>query len=162
MSKTTQLLQDRRAEIEAEIAPLKTELKEIDAALAAIQGKPPRIRDRSRAPQSIGDQVMAILKIYPQGLPTRQIRAKLMEDYGRKITTRSTSWNMSHLKRQERVILVGELWKIPSTDEAPGSDEPSAPDHHDDGGGTPSFSGNGASQHSLLALPGASPAHPGE
>ena len=40
MSKTQDLLLTRRKEVATEIAPLKAELKEIDAALAAIGGNP--------------------------------------------------------------------------------------------------------------------------
>lgn len=46
--------------------------------------------------------------------------------------------------------------------EAPGSDESGAPDHQGNGGGTLLSSGNGEAATSLVALPGASPAQPGE
>lgn len=46
--------------------------------------------------------------------------------------------------------------------ETPNSEESGAPKHRGDRSGAPSSSGNGEKAFSLVALPGASPAHPGE
>lgn len=165
MSKTRELLTERRREVEAEIAPLKAELKEIDAALTAITGGG-RITGHAptvtRAP-SIVDQTLAILEAHPPGLPMRVILKALLTEYGREITPHSMSWHLSHMKRDNQLELLGNLWRILGA--GPEKETPDsmsgAPNHHEDEGGAPSSNERGEAATSPTEPPGASPADPG-
>ena len=139
MSKTHELLVARRREVLAEIAPLKAELKEIDAALAAISGEvPPAPSARAGLRQgSISSNTLAILQNHPEGLTTRAVREEMQRRFDREIAPRNMSWHLSHLKRDKHVVLDGGVWSIPgSNNEAP-DDPPSSAS--DDGGGSPSL-----------------------
>ncbi len=139
MSKVREILLDRRKEIEAEIAPLRAELKEIDAALAAISGGVSSSSTKGLRAGSIGAQALAVLGEHPNGLRTREIVRQMRRQFGREIAKRNMSWHLSHLKRDGHLIQTDERWRIaPSKDETPGG-EPSASVTTGDGNGNPPF-----------------------
>ena len=138
MSKIHEMLLTRRKEVLAEITPLKAELKEIDTALAAIGGEVPSAPSaRTGLRQgSISSNTLAILQDHPEGLATRAITAVMLQRFGREMAPRNMSWHLSHLKRDQHVVLDGDVWRIPgSNNEAP-DDPPSSAS--DNGGGSPS------------------------
>ena len=65
------------------------------------------------------------------------------------------------IKDGPRYRIDPEVIKEAMKDEAPGSEEPSAPRHHGDGNGSLSSSGSKEAHSSPAALPGAIPADPG-
>lgn len=148
MGKITEILTKRRrevlAEIEAAVGPLQAELREIDAALEAIGGSPNRgmkpqiaARHRTRRRLSIADRTIQVLEVHPKGLKTADIAAELNKGYENIITNRNVSWYLSQLKRDGRVILERELWRITcEIDETPDSAESGATDHNGGGNGT--------------------------
>ena len=173
MSKITEMLLARKREVQDEIAKLTAslgaELSQIDVALAAIEGKPskrPRQRKRlkkhKRTKHTIGGKTLEIINMHPNGLQTREITEKFNAKHNETLLTRNMSWHLSKLKREQEVVLEGDLWKPKAPeDEAPGSSEPSAPSHHGNGNGTLLSSGSEEAHTSLAALPGAIPAVPG-
>lgn len=149
MSKTRKLLQHRRKEIATEIASLQVELNEADTALAAIEGKrlPSTVQPTTRR-ASIASQALDVLEKYPQGLPTRQIAKKVNELRDKKVTKHNMSWHLSHLKREGRLVLDGELWSIaPTNDET--LDVP-ASSASGNGDGTPLSNESQEGKHDLL------------
>lgn len=107
------MLLGRQSEVKAEIAPLKAELKEIDAALAAISGGGTRATPRGARAVSISEQTLAVLSRHPDGLATATIAEALRAEYARLIRNRNMSWHLSKLKREGKIILDGEHWRIP-------------------------------------------------
>ena len=166
MSKTREILLGRKRQILAEMAPLRAELEEIDIALAAISGSlsPTVTQDKNKPKaQSIGGQALAVLKDYPNGLPTGQIGHQLKVRFERNISNRNMSWHLSHLKKAGHVVLDGELWRIPPAErETSGSEEPDASDSPDDEDGSSSSSSSERNATSLAAAPGCRPGSIGE
>lgn len=138
MSKIHEMLLARRKEVVAEIAPLKAELKEIDTALAAISGEVPSAPSTRTGPRpgSISSNALAVLQDHPEGLRTRSVVEAIQSRFGREITPRNMSWHLSHLKRDKRVVLVGDVWRIPDNNSEAPDDSPSGAS--DDGDGSPS------------------------
>lgn len=138
MSKIQEMLIARRKEVLAEIVPLKAELKEIDTALAAIGGEvsaDPPVQTGPRS-GSISSNALAVLEGHIEGLATRSVVEAIQQRFGREIAPRNMSWHLSHLKRDNRVVLNDGLWSIPSSNNEAPDDPPSSAS--DDGGGSPS------------------------
>lgn len=137
MSKTHDLLVARREEVKAQMAPLKAELEEINAALAAIDDRSGMVRVRYRTRRSIGDLAIEVLRNYPDGARTRRIVREVSERFNRVVKNQNMSWHLSHLKSGGRVVLDGGLWRLPTTKHE-ASDVASSDASEDGGGGAPS------------------------
>ncbi|MCH9052263.1 MAG: hypothetical protein IIA72_14475 [Proteobacteria bacterium] len=161
MSKIKELLLARRREVKGEITPLKAELKEIDTALAAIGGNPVVAAKGNVRAGSIADQTLDILNDHPGGLPTRTMVREMRHRFGREIEKRNMSWHLSRLKREDKLILDGELWRIPSAQNETPDSISGASSTTGDGNGNPPSNESGEPTRSLTELPGASPADSG-
>lgn len=126
MSKVTEMLRARRQEVLAEMAPLKAELREIDAALAAIEDKPAPQTAKPKSGETVADHVNILLQEHPEGLHTRDFVEAMAKRFKRQITNRNMSWHLSKLKRERQLTQDGGgAWKLPQQkDETPsdGSD----------------------------------------
>ena len=111
--------------------------------------------------------VKRFLSNRPDGATTPEILENLLNNPPPDLAVTKNRNSIYNLLKRERgkgkLAKRGDRYYLPpSKDKAPGSEEPSASNHHDDGNGTPSSSGNGGTHISLAALPGAIPAHSGE
>ena len=118
MSKIVEMLAARRREIEAQFAPLKAELKEIDLALAAIEGRPPAPTQGKPRKPSVIDRIIELLTAEPSGLPTAEIAKRMKDQFGREVSNRNMSWHLSRLKRDGGIVQVDGLWRLPAGDGA--------------------------------------------
>jgi hypothetical protein len=102
----------RRHEIEAQLAHLQAELEEVKRALAAIdrsaQGTQPS--DPSKI-KPIKVLMREVLSAHPEGLRMQDIVA-ILEENGRSVSRRNTSGYLSDLKKEGKITLKGELWKL--------------------------------------------------
>ena len=114
MSRIRQILQDRLAEVERQLGPLQVERDEIRRALAAMDSGSPIQRRRliSRKTLSIPMLAQEALRAHPEGLRTAQLVEVLAAEHGREVSRRNMSWYLSNLKREGRLRLENELWKL--------------------------------------------------
>ena len=135
-----------------------------DVAAGRAVDAPAPIVTGGESPNEIA--VDRFLKSLPDGATASEIVNSLLNNPPADLAVtknKNSIYNLlsRHLK-SEKLIRRGERYYLPtSKDEAPGSEEPSAPNHHDDESGTSASTGNGRLA-SLDAAPGAIPAHPGE
>lgn len=134
MSKIKEILLARRNEVLAEIAPLKAEIREIDAALAAIgapvEPRRPKPEDSAKPITSgtVIGQAQILLREAQRGLVTREIVEQIKARFGREISARNMSWHMSRMKREGLVTQTANgLWKLA------GQNEETPPEEQSDG-----------------------------
>lgn len=112
MSRTRQILESRRQEIEAELGSLQTELEEVKRALAAVdrtvQNRPPSGPSQMKPIKVL---LREVLSAHPEGLRMQDIVA-MLEEHGRSASRRNTSGYLSNLKKEGKITLDGELWKL--------------------------------------------------
>jgi hypothetical protein len=125
-----QTLKGNIAEAESYIRAANVELREIDAALAAMGASAPAQtqsidKDAFSHVQGKGiyRQMEAILQTHmPEGVASAEVRRLLNTVFGRDLDAKKNSWYLSTLKAnsRSRVFLDGGRWKIePKTTEAP-------------------------------------------
>lgn len=136
-----------------------------DVAAGCIADIPAPTSRGNGSPNEIA--VERLLSALPNGATTGEIIDSLLNNPPPDLAVTKNKNSIYNLLARQRdkgkLIKRGNRYYLPmSKDEAPGSTEPSASNHHDDGNGTPSSSGNVGSRISLVAHPGAIPAHPGE
>lgn len=120
MSKIREILLARRAEIESQIAPLQDELKEIAVALAAMTGggaptgEPsiPPVRHRERLTKTVPQQIVAVIADAPEGMANADVVFAMGSRFKRQLSTATTSWYLSNLKKDGRLKLEGDRWKV--------------------------------------------------
>lgn len=135
-----------------------------DVAAGRVIDEPATFMTGIESPNEIA--IERFLKARPGGATTSEIVGSLLNDPPADLNVtknRNSIYNL--LKRQidnGKLIRRGDRYYLPVPKaEAPGSEEPSAPDHKGDENGNPSLSGNGRLVPSL-AFPDAIPGQPGE
>lgn len=111
--------------------------------------------------------IIDLLTARPNGLATGEIIESLLKNPTTKeavTRNRTPVYNLLArlVKRKKLIKRNGKYYLFVSRVETPGSSEPSAPNHKGNGGGAPLSSGGKEPVRSFAALPGASPAQPGE
>lgn len=107
----------RRAEIKEAMASMRSELKELDAAEAALGTKEsaPQARPTtSRGDMTIQDMAQAVLQSADAGLDANEILAAIKQAFGKDIPRNSLSPQLSRLKDAGKVIVEGKTWKLAS------------------------------------------------
>ncbi len=131
------------------------------AAGRAIDTPAPSTSGSGESPNEIA--IERFLGGCPDGATTSEILDNLLNNPPADLAVtknRNSIYNLLVRQRKNgKLIRRGTRYYLPHQEnEAPGSQEPSAPDHHGGGNGTSPSSGGSAS----AARPGATPAHPGE
>jgi hypothetical protein len=112
-----EFLASRRSGIKAEIAALRRELQEIDAAERAISGT----AQSSPAPAtvvsvagglSIKDKILAVLRDCPEGGDVATIIDLIQQQFGETIVKSSLSPQLSRLKGEGRVVTEHKIWRL--------------------------------------------------
>ncbi len=119
MSRTTNILENRLAQVAAELEPLQTELREIQTALDAIRAQDISLSQVESSKLPIND---AILEAIRNGQSKPADIHKFLADHLRVHTTRnSVNTRLSKLKK-EGVIKSGENgWEVDTNKEPNGS-----------------------------------------
>lgn len=171
---------------EAKIAALQSEQRELEVVERVIirlkgyapsvtitderppKGKPETAAKPPNTP-TIPDMIFEALRVayireQKIGLGPKAITDYIAEKWWPNVKINAVGpviWRMWKRGQLTKPDPARSLYSLPK-DGAPGSEEPSATDHHDDAGGTVSSSGSNEGGSLLAALPGASPAQPGE
>lgn len=142
MTSLREFLSVRRAELEKTLAaldeqrsPLLAELFEIEAAEKALApdglpntdaaeeadkpANPTAKRSREIRPGSIKDKVMAVLRNRPMGADANEILELIANQFGEAIERTSLSPQLSRLKKEEWLVLDGNVWRVADKNEAP-------------------------------------------
>lgn len=126
-------LASRRAEIEAQIKALRSELTEIKIAEDALSGgAPTRVPANSAngastvRSGSIKDWVLKALAHEPDGLETDAVIFKVTGIGGPKVPRNSMTPQLSRLKGAGLIKQDGRLWKLASSNAAPNDETPDA------------------------------------
>ena len=112
-----EFLSSRRSGIKAEIAALRRELQEIDAAERAISGAGPNGTTPASTPSgsggtSIKDKILAVLQERPEGAEAATIIDLIQQKFGETIVKSSLSPQLSRLKSEGRVISDHKIWRL--------------------------------------------------
>jgi hypothetical protein len=104
---------NRKGEIRDQLKMLKTELKELLLAEAALDGQDgtPAVAQSGGGP-TIKDMARFVLNhdVAKEGLTSAEILGYIKEEYGREIDRTSLSPQLSRLKDAGEVALLGEKW----------------------------------------------------
>lgn len=125
MATLRQFLSERREQIQAQMKTLRAELREIEAATAALpdatsigESRAAVARERRRGP-TLKVLAVQVLKHYPDGLEANDIRQKIAETHGIEIKRSSMSPQLSRLAKDGIVRLAGRRWLLLSEQAAP-------------------------------------------
>lgn len=101
----------REAAIKEQIKALRTELAEIRVARGALAAGPvDSSTSRGNANLTIKEMVKAILGGAPAGMTAHDILAAIKVDYDKEIERTSLSPQLSRLKADDEVRLIGDRW----------------------------------------------------
>lgn len=104
----------RKAEILALIGELKAELRQIAAAEAAGElASRRKAKSAVRGPETIKEQVIAILTDCPNGLEATEILDRLRVRFGRELKRESLSPQLSRLGADGVIERNGKTWILP-------------------------------------------------
>lgn len=105
----------REAEIKEQMKALRTELAELKLAKSALDqtgsGQPQPVAQPTGP--TIKDMVREILKSDVLGLTSTQILREISERFGRDLERTSLSPQLSRMKQDGEVELIGETWSMP-------------------------------------------------
>lgn len=104
MTTLRDFLSNRRSEIHAQIRALRAELREIDAASAAVQESPGSDGSRTvasgrRSSPTLKEMAIAVLADHPDGLEANDVRDRIAERFGSQVKRESMSPQLSRLAR---------------------------------------------------------------
>lgn len=117
MATLRQFLADRRTAIQAEMKALRAELREIEAASAALPmaeagaSAPPRA---SRAGPTLKELAVEILQRHSEGLEANDIREEMRLKYGVTVKRSSLSPQLSRLAKDGMIRREGHKWLLRS------------------------------------------------
>jgi hypothetical protein len=121
---------NRKAEIKQQIAALKAELRDIQAAEGALtpggggeSAAESSVRTRGRI--TIKDMIVSVLTPKPQGAEAQEIIESIKAQYGKEIARPSLSPQLSRLKEDGTLILDNKIWQLAKTP-VPKSEAPNA------------------------------------
>lgn len=113
----------RRSEIHTEMAKLRAELEELQAAERAVSSSaatvdnmpvtpPPSFGTTSSDGMTIKQYVMDILVQHASGLTAREIITAICDAHGVAIERTSLSPQLSRLKSEGKITLIGRKWHV--------------------------------------------------
>ena len=104
-------ISNREAEIREQLKALKAEQKELQVAKAALDGQEPSAAPKG-AGQTIKDMARFVLNTEwaKDGRTAHEILAGIKEEFGREIDRTSLSPQLSRLKADDEIGLIGEKW----------------------------------------------------
>ncbi len=121
-------LSQRETEIKSQIKALRAELSEVQTAKSALEnGVVQNIKEadpQSNGQQTIKEMVIEVLKEAPEGLEANDIIDRINLFYGKKIQRTSLSPQLTRLKRDEKIQLNENLWKLWCAENKSPQDEP--------------------------------------
>lgn len=123
MATLRQFLSDRRAEIQEQMKMLRAELRELDAASAALPDavapqETARVARERREGPTLKVMAVEVLKQHPDGLEANDIRAQIGQIYGVEVKRSSMSPQLSRLAKDGIVRLAGHKWLLRSSQAA--------------------------------------------
>jgi hypothetical protein len=145
MATLREFLANRRIEIQAEIKSLRAELKELEAAEAALPEKTqptqlrPNLEPAKRSPLTLKEMAIAALRENLAGLDANAIRREILSSHGLEIKRSSLSPQLSRLEKEGAVTRAGSIYSLAIS---PPSE------------GTPSTSESEISEGRTASLPG--------
>lgn len=131
-------LANRRSEIQAQIKALRSELREIEAASAALQesqggAEPsPAKKTRGRGP-TLKEMAIAVLSDHPDGLEANDVLDRIAERYGFQVKRESMSPQLSRLAGEGIIRRGGHnKWLLKAIASAPAEQDQEADDSEAD------------------------------
>lgn len=124
MSNFMNYIASRRTEIKEELAKLRAELKELDAAESAVVANktretPALVKSRGdAAAPTIKECVLAVLADQPAGADSMGILKMIKQRFNIDVKRPSLSPQLTRLKSDGKVTLTGTIWNLPSNVEA--------------------------------------------
>jgi hypothetical protein len=102
----------REAEIREQLKALKAEQKELQVAKAALDGQEPAAASAQSSSPTIKEMALYVLRTEAakEGMTSHQILAGIKQEFGRDIDRTSLSPQLSRLKTDEEIGLIGEKW----------------------------------------------------
>lgn len=126
MNKTLKdFLAERKAEIKIQIAALRRELQQINAAQGIVDDDDVddgggAVRERTRSgQQTIKDMAMIVTDGKKEGADAGEIIRMIKERFDKDIPRESLSPQLSRLKAEGKMDLIGKIWKRTDVDEEP-------------------------------------------
>jgi hypothetical protein len=103
---------NREAEIREQLKALKAEQKELQLAKAALDGPEPATSTPKSGGMTIKDMALFVLRTEAakDGMTSHQILAGIKQEFHREIDRTSLSPQLSRLKADEEIGLIGEKW----------------------------------------------------
>lgn len=119
METLNEFISRRKAEIIAEIARLRGELRQITAAESADHsGKRVSALAAAHGGETIKEQVVKILTDHPKGMTAKEIQAQLKVRFDRDVKRESLSPQLSRLGADGTIAREGKTWVLPLVEKA--------------------------------------------
>lgn len=120
METLNEFITRRKAEITEEIARLRAELRQINAAESMGQAEMQAQKSRAaqHTPETIKEQVVKILIDHPKGLNAKELQSRLKRRFGRDVKRESLSPQLSRLGRDGVIKRDGKTWILPLVESA--------------------------------------------